>query len=1317
MESSRYRKKLTLTAKLAEIEELRQAVVAQREALEQWDERSVRSEESTYSRSSTTHGRSRSQKGGNIPSQVSFKTFRPPNSPSNQHDTLRDSKNSIRRLTDPLLPKTAEEGIDAGIIQRSPRAGGGTEIGVIEVKEGSDIGTIQRSPRMLDDAIAAARSLPLLLPSPPFQVLSPNANINSTNIFHAPFDESPRADMLNEGPPPFEKRGSLEEDLQLLDTKVDSPVENISMADSKEGSLMIAVLGPILSDAEIAMRGREKFLESESKIIQQQLHHIKRFDGYFVALKEDERTRNTEDKARELERKRRLLSKEEGIRTGPGRPETTDIYDFYATRIQALIRGFVKRRLLVFHKENMSTFVTSIQKIVRGGLARFFMAKYRADLSAACTIQRVYRGWHTRFTSAHFFQDKEISEAAKLIQKIVRGFQAKYRVTKKRILDQASNSALTAVDPKNLYISDVKELGLRIQIGIEGDAQSSSLSTALSAVPDVRTSYSRSQTFKSGSETETKTEFFINNDIDSGYPPDEVLFLLRLVVMVIQGPSPEPPLEMTDYSLSGKRSFEGVEGRNLSWPQALKVLNRSEKFVRLVLLVAHGPVSKPPRLVHIPSEAILLYNAQLMNPRWCLNTFQSMGKGTRLCVQLFRFIGGLIDIAAKQQPFTDFLPASFPDWLPKLFELQRVVRFCHCEIMCNTRCMVVINEFVQSLQTNEDQLLIAILVNSSNDLNQQILETNKNLKIVLNNEECLRTEQSSSEEYALTSMSLKLGQLENDLKMTSDEYKRLHNHRSQIPKAEEGEDKTSVGKAIADIRHTLLLKNIYVEEFTNQLKLAEITKGLNKKHMRDLHRLPADGQLTATTAGEARGLHAIASAKKLVLLQSTGVFDPSYLPTELMSVYHALESSEQRLEEQAEKFLQDMDIVRMRYEEMRATVLSNIEAADLMNKEYNLPSEAELQQERVEDEEEARREKARLTQYVPDHLLQPIIPNSRLNPMVICISKDVPAFSQRKLLEELTRLLPGLFVTLEVDAPYGIDRASMQAVLTAGSSIIMSVDAGLTRLSRVNFITRLELVVQSLYPTPGVVLALGDEGNRGGYDGDHLYGVHVHHLDVMRDGDVKRALENKARGINQMICDSKVYRRMQALSTEIWPPNSELAVVLEALYILQTCPDDDCFINRNVSTDISAITWKLTSQLLSEPYQLVALLKSLSRGSYTLARVENLLDYTHRRDWPVQGGEMRHGDKVLDIIASYVEDWIVCERGTLDRGGPPLPMVTKSAMKIFQAVVWVGDSPVHNSENKEVIDVTGKTDYGWRIPAARLARATLQVYIQTCMHV
>jgi hypothetical protein len=245
---------------------------------------------------------------------------------------------------------------------------------------------------------------------------------------------------------------------------LDTPVENVAMGVG--GLPMIGPLGPIVSDAEASMREREIFLKSESKIIQQQLHHIKRFDGYFVTLKEDERSRNTEEKARELERKRRLLSKEEGVRTGPGRPEGTDIYDFYATRIQALIRGFVARRLLIFNTENMARFVITIQKIVRGGLARFFIARYRADLRAACTIQRVYRGWRIRYTSAHYFQDKESNEASILIQKIVRGFQAKFRVIKKRILDKASSTALTAVDPKNLYISDVKELGLRIQVDI-----------------------------------------------------------------------------------------------------------------------------------------------------------------------------------------------------------------------------------------------------------------------------------------------------------------------------------------------------------------------------------------------------------------------------------------------------------------------------------------------------------------------------------------------------------------------------------------------------------------------------------------------------------------------------------------------------------------------------------------------------------------------------------------------------------------------------------------------------------------------------------
>ena len=321
----------------------------------------------------------------------------------------------------------------------------------------------------------------------------------------------------------------------------------------------------------------------------------------------------------------------------------------------------------------------------------------------------------------------------------------------------------------------------------------------------------------------------------------------------------------------------------------------------------------------------------------------------------------------------------------------------------------------------------------------------------------------------------------------------------------------------------------------------------------------------------------------------------------------------------------------------------------------------------MEDEAEARRDRARLTQYIPDHLLNPPSSKTRLNPMVIAIARDVSAYGRRKLHGELTRLLPGLFITLDVDAPYGIDSVAMQTVLDSQCSIIMPVDAGLTRLSRGNFLTRLELTVKSLYPVPSVVLALGDEWNRGGYDGEHSFGVHPLDLKVMKDGDIKSALESNAKVLHEMLSDKAVYSRMQSLSTSTWPPNTELTVVLEALYILQAHPDDDSFLSQDRTRveNLAAVSWRLTSKLLAEPQQLVALLKSMRRGAYSMLRLECILDYTLRGEWPVKNGNSRRSDRVLHLVASYVEQWMASERGTLDRGGTPLALLTRGAMKVL----------------------------------------------------
>ena len=100
------------------------------------------------------------------------------------------------------------------------------------------------------------------------------------------------------------------------------------------------------------------------------------------------------------------------------------------------------------------------------------------------------------------------------------------------------------------------------------------------------------------------------------------------------------------------------------------MLNRSERFARLVLAVAKAPTMK--RLVLVPSSAMMLYNALVKNPRWNEDFLGKIGRGSRLCCMLFRFVAGLVEITARQEPYDDEheLAATVPDWLRRYYDLQ-----------------------------------------------------------------------------------------------------------------------------------------------------------------------------------------------------------------------------------------------------------------------------------------------------------------------------------------------------------------------------------------------------------------------------------------------------------------------------------------------------------------------------------------------------------------------------------------------------------------------------------------------------------------------
>jgi hypothetical protein len=222
-------------------------------------------------------------------------------------------------------------------------------------------------------------------------------------------------------------------------------------------------------------------------------------------------------------------------------------------------------------------------------------------------------------------QNKSLGRAALLIQKTWRRVKGKTRTMSKRSLDRAAKVAIRAVDPRSLSVGDVKELGRRIQNAVE-------------------------------------------EPLTVKYPPDEVLFLIRMTAMIIQGVRSK--IGLADYNFLKVRHYREVDSEDMNWIDAYKVCNRSERLLRIIRALAYGPTATPPRLLHISPSASLLFQAQQSNPRWNVHTFETMGSGSKFACQLFHWLTSVVEIAQRQQEFLAFIASSFPDWLPTMYEHQ-----------------------------------------------------------------------------------------------------------------------------------------------------------------------------------------------------------------------------------------------------------------------------------------------------------------------------------------------------------------------------------------------------------------------------------------------------------------------------------------------------------------------------------------------------------------------------------------------------------------------------------------------------------------------
>jgi len=95
--------------------------------------------------------------------------------------------------------------------------------------------------------------------------------------------------------------------------------------------------------------------------VRRKYDHVLSDQQRMIQLKSHERSKNGRERSREIERRRRLLTEDEGRRRGPPQEDLPNIYDYYAIRIQTVIRGFLARAWSRWYKRLAGSAISIIQ--------------------------------------------------------------------------------------------------------------------------------------------------------------------------------------------------------------------------------------------------------------------------------------------------------------------------------------------------------------------------------------------------------------------------------------------------------------------------------------------------------------------------------------------------------------------------------------------------------------------------------------------------------------------------------------------------------------------------------------------------------------------------------------------------------------------------------------------------------------------------------------------------------------------------------------------------------------------------------------------
>lgn len=782
-------------------------------------------------------------------------------------------------------------------------------------------------------------------------------------------------------------------------------------------------------------------------------------------------------------------------------------------------------------------------------------------------------------------------------------------------------------------------------------------------------------------ELATRILYAIEEPSTTAFPPDEVLHLIRITTMCIQ--AARGNLGIAEYDFFNARTYDEYDGQNLSWLQCAKMVNRSERFMRLLRLMAYGPGAKPPRLVQLPGDVNLLYTAQASNPKFVLKTFENMGMGSKICVQLFKWISSIIEVANRQQEFLALIASSFPDWLPKLLDLQSSVRYHEMELILNKKCL----ELLKSVQNEsfEDEIYSEVLESEMNYVKRAANDARNEMKGKLDEINILKDDQSAREVFALIALNKKVESSNIDL----DDLIKVYHDTLML--ANQGDREAQ--EALSDIRHRLTNLRLKNSEIEAQRKVLDVQVEANRAKRKDDAPLTPEIVYLAQVAGELKAQYVNSQVKTLAMLKVNGVKSAQKLPFYLLEVYDELAAEEDRLKAIARAAYVEVDKTRSSYDELLNRACVSNEIKEMKSKDQMIPSNAELAEERLEDDKLAKTERTKHRQYLPDAVYLPA--PTRPRPVVIGLSRDLSRFSKMKIHSEITKLMPGLFVYLSKETNMGLDASTMQSILDSRKSILMDVDPGLTRLSRDTFLQALEIVQESLIPKPFIAIAMGDEQNKSGstYEGCDKEDLSR----VMKDGNIKASLETMSYIITE-IQKIEIHQAIQEHAALLIPASKHFGLVVEALFV--TLSENSVY--KVPDRTLSAMSWRVTRPLLIEPRHIIEKMMQIRRGSANVKALECLQCYLNHPDWPKLYGEERIADPVLNLFSLYIENYVACERACQAGGGVPLQALTKSSMRGIQTVVTVRDS----IERREEVDLLKSGN--WKMAAYRLIRTALQ---------